>query len=117
VILENKFTDEPLPPSDIIFRYVRVALESNDPRLIDQFDQWYTRRGWDTHLKKARAFVQSIKNTNPMAAEQAIQSLIELANVIFQPYLTFQVERWEDKRLGSIVDRKVVIRAAPQSRK
>lgn len=90
VISENKFSDEPLPPSDIISRYVRVALEANDPLLIDQFGQWYLRRGWATHLKKARNLVQFVKNTNPVTAEQA---------------------------LGSIVDRKVLIRALQPSLK
>ena len=114
VISQNKFTDEPLPPSDIVFRYFRVALESSDPLLVDRFSEWYLRRDWATHLKKARSLVQLIKNTNPITGEQAVQSLIELANVIFEPYLTFKVDHWEDKRLGSIVDRSVVITALPQ---
>ena len=114
-IAENRFTDEPLPPSDIISRYLRVALESSDPLLIDQFSEWYLRRGWDAQLKKARSLVQFIKNTNPATPEQAVQSVIELANVLFEPYLTFEVEHWEAKQLGSIVDRHVVIRALPQS--
>ena len=92
VISENKFTDEPLPPSDIISRYFRVALELGDPLLIDQFTKWYLRRGWDAQLKKARSLVQFIKDTNPTTAEQAVQSVIEVANILFEPYLTFQVE-------------------------
>jgi hypothetical protein len=114
VILENRFTDKPLPPADIISRYLRVELESSDPALIDQFGEWYLRQGWDAHLKKARSLVQFIKNTNPITAEQAVQSLIELANVLFEPYLTFQVEHWEAEQLGSVVKRNVVIRALPQ---
>jgi hypothetical protein len=114
-IAENRFTDEPLPPSDIISRYLRVALESSDSLLIDQFSEWYLRRGWDAQLKKARSLVQFIKDRNPTTAEQAVQSVIEVANVLFEPYLTFQVEHWEAKQLGSVVDRHVVIRALPRS--
>jgi hypothetical protein len=117
VISENKFPDEPIPPSDIISRYVRVALESSDPLLSDQFGEWYMRRGWATHLKKGQNLVQFIKRTNPATPEQAIQAVIELANAVLEPYLTFQVEHWEAKPLGSIVDRKVMIRAVPQSLK
>jgi hypothetical protein len=117
VISENKFTDEPLPPSDIIYRYLRIALESSDPLLVDQFGAWYLQRGWAMHLKKAQSLVQYIKNTDPLTAEQAVQSLIELANVIFEPYLTFQIDHWEAKRLGSIDDRNVVIRALSRSSK
>ncbi len=116
-ITENRFTDEPLPPSDIISRYLRVALESSDSLLIDQLTEWYLRRGWDAQLKKAQGLVQFIKDTNPTTAEQAVQSLTEVANVLFEPYLTFQVEHWEAQPLGSIADRKVVIRALPQSLK
>ena len=107
-IAENRFTDEPLPPSDIISRYLRLALESGDPLLIDQFGEWYSRRGWDSQLKKAQSLVQFIKDTNSTTAEQTVQSVIEVANVLFVPYLTFQVEHWEAKRLGSVVDRHVV---------
>jgi len=114
VIAQNKFTDEPLPPSDIVFRYFRVALESSDPLLVDRFGEWYQRRNWSAHLKNGRNLVQLIKNANPVTAEQSIQSLIELANLFFGPYLTFQVDHWEDKRLGSIVDRNVVINAIAQ---
>jgi hypothetical protein len=114
-IAENRFTDEPLPPSDIIFRYLRVALESSDSLLIDQFSEWYLRRGWDTQLKKARSLVQFIKDTNPATPEQAVHSVIEVANVLFEPYLTFQVERWGAKQMG--VDRHVIVRALPQSLK
>ena len=67
--------------------------------------------------QKAQGLVQFIKDTHPTTAEQAVQSLTEVANVLFEPYLTFQVEHWEAKPLGSIVDRKVVIRALPQSLK
>ena len=114
-IAEDKFTDKPLPPSDIISRYLRVALESNDPLLLDQLSEWYLRRGWDAQLQKARSLVQFIKDTNPTTAEQAVQSLIEIADVLFEPYLTFQVEHWETKQLGSVVERHVLIKALPQS--
>ena len=117
VISENKFPDEPIPPSDIISRYVRVALESSDPLLPDQFGEWYMRRGWDKHLRKAQNLVQFMKRTNPATPEQAIQAVIELANAVLEPYLTFQVERWEAESLGSVVNRKVIIRALPQSPK
>ena len=117
VISQNRFTDEPLPPSDIVFRYFRVALELSDPLLVDRFGEWYQRRGWAAHLNKGRNLVQLIKNTNPVTAEQAIQSLIEVANLLFEPYLTFKVDHWGDKRLGSIVDRNVVITALPKSSK
>jgi hypothetical protein len=110
-IAEDKFKDKPLPPSDIISRYFRVALESNDPLLLDQLSKWYLRQGWDAHLKKARSLVQFIKDTNPTTGDQAVQSLIHVANVLFEPYLTFQVERWEGKQWGSVDDRHVVIRA------
>jgi hypothetical protein len=113
-IAENRFTGEPLPPSDIISRYLRVALESSDPLLIDQLSEWYLRRGWDAQLKKARSLVQFIKDTNPTTPEQAVQSVIELANVLLEPYLTFQVEHWKVKQSGSIVDRHVVIKALQQ---
>jgi hypothetical protein len=116
-IAENRFTDEPLPPSDIISRYLRFALESSDPLLLDQFGEWYLRRGWDAQLKKARSLVRLIKDTNPITGDQAVQSLIEVANVLFEPYLSFQVEHWEAKQLGSVVDRHVVIRALPRSEK
>jgi hypothetical protein len=114
-IAENRFTDEPLPPSDIISRYLRFALESSDPLLLDQFREWYLRRDWDAQLKKARSLVQFIKDTNPTTGDQAVQSLIDVANVLFEPYLTFQVEQWQAKQLGSVVDRHVVIRALPRS--
>jgi hypothetical protein len=114
-IAEDKFTDEPLPPSDIISRYLRVALESSDPLLIDKFGDWYLRRGWHAQLKKARSLVQFIKTTNPTTPEQGIDSLIELTRVLFDPYLKFQVEHSEAKQLGSVVDRHVVIRALSQS--
>ena len=52
-----------------------------------------------------------------LSAEQAIQSLIQVANLLFEPYLTFQVDHWGDKRLGSIVDRNVVITALQKSSK
>jgi hypothetical protein len=116
-IAEGKFTDKPLPPSDRISRYFRVALESNDPLLLDQLSKWYLRQDWDAQLKKARSLVQFIKDTNPTTGDQAVQSLIYVANVLFEPYLTFQVEHWEAKKLGSIVDRHVVIRARPRSEK
>src|SRR5262245_40390851 len=116
-IAENKFTDEPLPPSDIISRYLRFALESSDPLVLDQFREWYLRRDWDAQLKKAQSLVQFIKDSNPTTGDQAVQSLIAVANVLFEPYLTFQVEHWETKQLGSVVDRHVVIRALPRSQK
>jgi hypothetical protein len=116
-IAENRFTDEPLPPSDIISRYLRVALESSDPLLVDKLSEWYLRRGWDAQLKKARSLVEFIKDTNPATPEQAVQSVIELANVLFEPYLTFEVEHWNAKQSGSIVYRHVVIRALLQSPK
>jgi hypothetical protein len=114
---ENRFTDEPLPPSDIISRYFRFALESSDPPLVDQFSEWYLRRNWEVELQKAKSLVEFIKDTNPTTGDQAIQSLINVANVLFQPYLTFQVERWQDNRSGSVVDRHVVITALPRSGK
>jgi hypothetical protein len=116
-IAENRFTDEPLPPADIISRHLRFALESSDPLLLDQFREWYLRRGWAAQLKKARSLVQFIKDTNPITGDQAVQSLIHVANVLFEPYLTFQVEHREAKQLGSVVDRHVVIRALSRSEK
>jgi hypothetical protein len=116
-IAANRFTDEPLPPSDIISRYWQIAVESSDPLLIDQLSEWYLRRGWDAQLKKARSLVQFIQDTNPATPEQAVQTVIELANVLLEPHLTFQVEHWKAKQSGSIVDRHVVIRALLQSPK
>jgi hypothetical protein len=115
VIAASKFTDKPLPPSEIISRYFRVALESDDPVFLDQLSEWYLRQGWDVQLKKARKLVQFIKETNPTTAEQAVQSLIEVANVLFEPYLIFQVEHWGSKQSGAVLDRQVVIKALPQS--
>jgi hypothetical protein len=116
VILENKFTDEPLTTIRYNFLAISGLHWSRVTRLlIDQFTEWYLQRGWDAPLKKARSLVQFIKDTNPTKAQQAVQSVIEVANVLFEPYLTFQVEHWEAKQLDSVVDRHVVIRAPPRS--
>ena len=67
----------------INFSLLRVALPSNDPLLLDQLSEWYLRRGWDAQLQKAQSSVQFIKDTNPTTAEQAVQSLIEVTDVLF----------------------------------
>jgi hypothetical protein len=116
-IAAGRFTDEPLPPSEIIFRYMRAALESSDSLLIDRLSEWYLRRGWDAQLNKARRAVQLIQSANPTTGEKAVQALIEAANVVFDPYLRFELERWEATESGSVAHRQVVIRALSRSAK
>jgi hypothetical protein len=98
-------------PSKLIANYFVVAMEVDDAHLLAEFATWYERKKWGVHLKKAKSLVQIVIDSNAKTPEESIAVLVKVINRFFESQrLTFYVERWEERRKGSIIDRNVVIR-------
>jgi hypothetical protein len=94
--------------------FMKVSLETSDPKLRDEVEHWYEEKGWTVALQRGRALLQVIESLSEDPESVAL-IVVKCLNVLFHGQSKFTAVRVEHREYGSAIRRYVIVRVEQRS--
>jgi hypothetical protein len=111
--LDSGYVDSFRNPVYQTFNYMKIALESNDAKIVADLEQHYMENKWGAVLEQGRRLVHTVRSQSAKSPEAMVALTVSCLNTLYQRKVVFEASKWSIYSRGSNSERVVGITIRP----